>query len=297
MLLSEFEDKVSKIKVMNDAEFDRLDYANSKKFKGKILTYIKDEIYLKNIYLNPNITCIIVTKEIYPMLNNYSFGLVVSEDPKEAFLKIHNLMAAKSNDFLFESRIETSSTIFDSNNIAKNNVIIGKNCYIESNVIIYPNVTIKDNVIIRSGSIIGCQGFHFFRKNGEILPIITSGSVLIESYVEIQHNSCVDRGVIGGETIIRKNCKIDKFVHIAHDCEIGEATLIAAGVRFGGVTKVGKNCWIGLNATISNGISISDNCKISLGSVVTKDLDENSHVSGNFAIDHEKFLSNLKLIR
>jgi UDP-3-O-[3-hydroxymyristoyl] glucosamine N-acyltransferase len=298
MYLKELENQFINIKVIKDGYFDRLDYANSNKNYGNTLTFVSDSKFIESVISNPCISAIIISKDMISFLKDFKYGLVVSDDPKETFLLIHNLMAVDLVDSIKEdSNIDSSSQISKSAIISKKNVKIGKNCYIEDNVVIYENVQIKDNVTIRSGSIIGCQGFRFFKKNLEVIPIITTGNVIIHDNVEIQHNSCVDRGVIGGTTIIHKNCKIDKFVHVAHDCEIGEATFIAAGVRFGGVTKVGKNCWIGLNATISNGLQIGDNCRISLGSVVTKNLPNESIVSGNFAIDHDKFINFIKTIR
>jgi len=64
-----------------------------------------------------------------------------------------------------------------------------------------------------------------------------------------------------------------------------------------GNVRVGNDVWIGPSAAISNGITIGDNCWVSLGSVVTKDVQAGSRVSGNFAIDHEKFIQFIKSIR
>ena len=43
-------------------------------------------------------------------------------------------------------------------------------------------------------------------------------------------------------------------------------------------------------------MAIGKNCKISIGSVVTRDVEDGAQVSGNFAIEHSKFIDNLKLI-
>lgn len=45
--------------------------------------------------------------------------------------------------------------------------------------------------------------------------------------------------------------------------------------------KIGKNCWIGGSAVILPGITIADGCVIGAGSVVTKDIPENSLAVGN----------------
>jgi UDP-3-O-[3-hydroxymyristoyl] glucosamine N-acyltransferase len=126
---------------------------------------------------------------------------------------------------------------------------------------------------------------------------MTAGKAVIKDNVEVQHNCCIDRGILGKDTILEKNVKLDNFVHIAHDDYIGERTFITAGAKLAGRVTIGRDCWIGVNATISNGINIGDNCRVTLGSVVTKDVLPNSTVTGNFAIDHKKFIEFIKSIR
>lgn len=56
---------------------------------------------------------------------------------------------------------------------------------------------------------------------------------------------------------------------------------------------IGKNCWLGANVTVLPGVTIGDGCVIGAGSVVTKDIPENSLAIGSpcrvlRAIDPEK---------
>ena len=43
---------------------------------------------------------------------------------------------------------------------------------------------------------------------------------------------------------------------------------------------VGKNVWIGSNATILAGVTIGDNAVVAAGAVVTKDVEANTIVGG-----------------
>lgn len=43
---------------------------------------------------------------------------------------------------------------------------------------------------------------------------------------------------------------------------------------------VGNNCWFGANVSVMPGVTIGDNCVISAGSVVTKDMPNNSVIMG-----------------
>lgn len=44
--------------------------------------------------------------------------------------------------------------------------------------------------------------------------------------------------------------------------------------------RIGKNVWIGANATVLSGVTIGDNAVIAAGAVVTKDVPENTVVGG-----------------
>jgi len=88
--------------------------------------------------------------------------------------------------------------------------------------------------------------------------------------------------------------KSDVMVYVGHNSQIGRKTFLAAGAKIPGNVWIGEDVWIGVNATISNRIRIGDGARVSLGSVVTKDVPAGATVSGNFAIDHQRFLKNLK---
>ncbi len=45
--------------------------------------------------------------------------------------------------------------------------------------------------------------------------------------------------------------------------------------------KIGKDCWFGANVIVCPGVTIGDNCVIGAGSVVVKDIPENSFAAGN----------------
>lgn len=47
----------------------------------------------------------------------------------------------------------------------------------------------------------------------------------------------------------------------------------------GGVI-IGKNCFLGVNSTINNAMTIGDDCLLGSGALVVKDIPENSIVKG-----------------
>ena len=96
------------------------------------------------------------------------------------------------------------------------NVKIGKNCIIYPGAFINHNCFIGDNVIIHPNVTIGSDGFGLYKIHGLWRKIPHVGSVVIEDDVEIGSNTTIDRGMLDN-TVLKRNCKIDNLVHIAHN--------------------------------------------------------------------------------
>jgi len=173
---------------------------------------------------------------------------------------------------------------------------IGKNCSIGNQVTIMAGTEIHDNVVIRgrvvigkrclikSGAVIGEKGFSFERDGDKLIRVEHTGGVSIGSDVEIGSHTTVVQGTVY-DTILEPQVKLDDHVHIAHNCFIGERTQISAGVILAGSTKVGRDCWLGLNATIRGGFGqktvIGDNAFIGVGAVVLHDVLPGDVMAGN----------------
>lgn len=53
-----------------------------------------------------------------------------------------------------------------------------------------------------------------------------------------------------------------------------------ADIEYGAPVTIGDNCWLASNVTVCPGVTIGNNCVIGAGSVVTKDIPDNSLVVG-----------------
>ena len=199
-------------------------------------------------------------------------------------------------DFYFTKRdnqISEKAYISEKANIGSYNIIIEDDVIIEADVTIYENVTIKKGTIIKSGTILGADGFQYIRNKDDIIKVEPAGELEITEDVVIHNNSVIDKGIFG-KTFIGENTKIYNLVHVAHDSKIGKNVFLTAGVIVCGRVKIGANSYLGPNCTIKNGLFLGENTKISMGSVVTKDVKDNEVVTGNFAIPHKQFIENLK---
>ena len=137
------------------------------------------------------------------------------------------------------------------------NVTIGDGTRIFPHVTIYDGCKIGKNVTIHAGSVIGADGFGFAPNQEGYDKIPQIGIVVIEDDVEIGANTCVDRSTMG-QTIIHKGVKLDNLIQVAHNCEIGENTVMSAQVGMAGSTKIGAWCMVGGQAGFSGHIKIAD---------------------------------------
>ena len=167
---------------------------------------------------------------------------------------------------------------------------------IEPFVVIKGRVIIGNDVTIRSGAVIGCKGFSFSKDaQGQNVSVEDTARIIIEDHVEIFEQVAISTGIFPWEeTRIGENTKVDAQCHIGHGAHIGRNCLLAEGSRCCGNSRVGDHVWVGVGAIVSNRVRVGDGARVSLGSVVTKEVPAGQTVSGNFAIDHQKFLSNLK---
>ena len=157
------------------------------------------------------------------------------------------------------------------------------------------NVVIEKNVKIGPFCSIGCDGFQVDRSKMMIVP--HKGKIIIKANVELLSHCDVDLGLNEGDiTLIGENCKISHYVHVAHNCHIGKNTLVGGHTNLGGA-DIGENCYIQGGCNIQYGIKIGDNVEVTIGSVVTKDVEANKKVSGFWAVDNEKWVKFIRSIR
>jgi UDP-3-O-[3-hydroxymyristoyl] glucosamine N-acyltransferase len=185
-------------------------------------------------------------------------------------------------------KVGDSAKIFH-NTTFMENVVIGNSTLIHSNVSIRENCEIGNNVIIHSGSVIGSDGFGYGQnENGSYEKVPQIGNVIIEDDVEIGSNVSIDRAAIGS-TIIKRGCKIDNLVQIAHNVSVGEDTVISAQTGVSGSTKVGKSCILAGQAGLVGHIELGDNVIITAQAGVSKSIPKPGYYSGSPAMEMRSY--------
>ncbi len=166
---------------------------------------------------------------------------------------------------------------------------IGADCLIYPNVSVYHGCIIGDRVILHSGCVIGADGFGFAPAADGYEKIPQIGIVTIEDDVEIGSNTCVDRSTMG-TTLVRRGVKLDNLVQVAHNCEIGENTVMSAQVGVAGSTKIGRWCMFGGQVGIVGHAVLGDRVYSGAQAGIAGSLPKgNVTVQGSPAIDVKNF--------
>jgi acetyltransferase-like isoleucine patch superfamily enzyme len=98
----------------------------------------------------------------------------------------------------------------------------------------------------------------------------------------------MDSVEIGDHTMFANNCFVGDANHRYDD---PETPITSQGFTSKGPTRVGSNCWLGVNCVVTSGVTIGDRCVIGSNSVVTNDIPPWSIAAGSPAkvlreIDH-----------
>jgi len=131
---------------------------------------------------------------------------------------------------------------------------------------------------IKTGSKFFCARHVFITRKHWVKA---GNNVFLGRYVHIASNL-----IIGNDVMIASQVS---FVGGDHRIdEIGNTPMKDAGIEGWKTTRIGNNVWIGHGSIILAGINIADGAVVAAGSVVTKDVAENSIVAGNYAKEIRK---------
>lgn len=262
-----------------------------------LLVFMESDKYLGELLASTYVRCVIVSRALAPTIPT-QLAVAVADNPRGAFYHLHNRLVG--GDFYwnsFQTHIASSARVHPRAFVAEKNVHIGERCVVEPNATILERTILDDDVVVRANSVVGSEGFQFVEVDGNLLPVLHGGGVRVRRGAEIQSNTCVDKAVFGGFTEIGEDTKIDNLVHVAHNAKLGKRNRVVAGAMIGGSVRTGNDVWIGPMVSISHELEVGDGATLTMGAVVTKDVPAGGRVTGNFAIDHVRFIAFMRSIR
>jgi UDP-N-acetylglucosamine acyltransferase len=159
-----------------------------------------------------------------------------------------------------------------------NNISVGPFTVIEDDTIIGDNTRIASSVLIASGARIGrnCKIHHGavishipqdLKFKGEKTTLEIGDNTTVREYATLH------RGTEGRwKTVIGSDCFLMAYVHVAHDCTVGNNVILANAVNMGGHVTIEDYAIIGGLAGIHQFVSIGQHALTGFQSRITKDV-------------------------
>lgn len=268
----------------NDIYIDGFNLSNRKIEANSVLSYCISYKYFKIALANEKVTALIVTKELVEKLSDEEksrFSFLISDSPEwtfyTAFINLYDNRRFPQYDF----ETDLKNTIIGIGSVIEKGVIVGENVNIGYNSVVCSGTIIGDNVTIGNCSVIGGNGFQLIKDNeGKNHAIPHIGRVIIGNNVYIGDNSTVSRSLFEGFTKIGNDVKIDNHVHIAHNCIVGDNSVLAANCTMFGSSILESNVWLAPNSAIMNRVKIGSDSFIGASSLVLKNVKSSSRMFG-----------------
>lgn len=186
--------------------------------------------------------------------------------------------------------------------VLHSHTVVGKGCRIGARTVIHPHVTLYDDTlvgsrcIVHSGTVLGSDGFGYATHEGEHHKLRQAGRVVVEDDVEIGANCTIDRAMLE-QTTIKAGTKLDDLVHVGHNAEVGEASLLVAQVGVGGSAKLGRGVVIGGQSGVAGHLTLGDGVMVGSKSAVFRSVEAGRMVAGIPATDMAAWRRQQALVR
>jgi len=190
--------------------------------------------------------------------------------------------------------------LIDSKALVDSSCHIGEGVTVGPYSVVGPDVEIGDDtwigphVVIRGPTKIGCENkiFQFCSVGDD--PQDKKFQDDKESYLEIGDRNVfreycsINRGTElgGGRTVIGHDNWIMAYVHIAHDCIIGDHTVLANNTTLAGHASIDDYAILGGFTGVHQFCRIGRHCFTAISSVIVRDVPPYLMVSGNTAKPH-----------
>ncbi|MBK6963434.1 MAG: acyl-ACP--UDP-N-acetylglucosamine O-acyltransferase [Bacteroidales bacterium] len=164
-----------------------------------------------------------------------------------------------------QAKVAKNTVIEPFVNIEKN-VEIGEGTWIGSNVTIMEGARIGKNCKIFPGAVIAAvpQDLKF---NNEDSIVRIGDNTVIREFVTINRGTKASY-----ETVVGNNCLLMAYVHVAHDCYVGNNVILANAATLAGHITVDDWAIIGGLSAVHQFVNIGAHVMISGGSLVRKDV-------------------------
>lgn len=145
-------------------------------------------------------------------------------------------------------------------------VVISEGSYIGPNVTILPGTRIGKNCKIFPCAVIGGEP-QDLKFKGEYTTVEIGDNTTIREYVTVNKGTSAK-----GKTVIGSNCLIMAYVHVAHDCFVGNNVILVSYTALAGEVVIDDYAILGGHSGVHQFCHIGKHVMLSGGSLVRKDV-------------------------
>lgn len=219
------------------------------KLVSKIISKIKHREYIIDENITDNDLFSIVFTRFFMLIRGFFATIGFKKRGKISFIGKKVCIKSKSH-------IECGSGL-----------TINDNCTI--NALCKGGIKIGNNFSLGQNSIIECTGV--IRELGESLVIGDNVGISANAFISVR-----GKVKIGDSTIFGPGVSLFSENHIFED---KSTPIYLQGATSKGI-EIGKDCWIGANATILDGVKIGNGCIVAAGAVVNHNVPSYTIVGG-----------------
>jgi UDP-N-acetylglucosamine acyltransferase len=153
--------------------------------------------------------------------------------------------------------------------------VVGDHCVIAARAILERNVLLAANVRVGSGSILGGDP-QDLKYKGEHTTVEVDEGTTIREY------STINRGTAQSfKTTVGKQCFIMSYVHLAHDCHIGDGVILGNNVQLAGHVTIDDRAIVSGQSAVHQFVQIGRFSFTGGCSRVSKDVPPYVKANGN----------------
>ena len=143
-------------------------------------------------------------------------------------------------------------------------------------IVIYPNNDLGTEIILKGiNELNGNRKFSIFPsvRFHSFLTILKNAEFIIGNSTIVREYCTLNRGTKDkGKSEVGNHCLLMAYVHVAHDCKIGDNSILANGVQLGGHVEIGEHVTIGGMTPVHQFCKIGDYAFIGGGLRIVQDV-------------------------
>jgi UDP-N-acetylglucosamine acyltransferase len=128
--------------------------------------------------------------------------------------------------------------------VVEEGAVVGDGCEIRAHAVVKRHTTLGAGNRVHEGAVLGGEPQDLSFRGHESGLVIGDRNVIREGVTV--HRSTKE----GGETVVGSDCFLMAYVHVAHDCRIGDRAILANNVMLAGHVELGERAFLGGGAGI-----------------------------------------------